>query len=102
MLLKQSKEKVRYAVVGLGNIAQHAILPAFKKAKVNSELVALVSGHREKLDALGDLYQIEKRYLYSEFEECLKRKEVDAVYICTPNAHHRLLRLLWLRWENFL
>jgi predicted dehydrogenase len=89
MLLKQSKGKVRYAVVGLGHIAQHAILPAFKNAQDNSILSALVSGHQEKLDELGNTYQIQKRYLYSEFEDCLRRKEIDAVYICTSNEHHR-------------
>lgn len=34
---------VRYAVVGLGHIAQVAVLPAFAHAKRNSRLVALVS-----------------------------------------------------------
>src|SRR5690242_17056044 len=34
---------VRYAVVGLGHIAQVAVLPAFAHAKRNSRLVALFS-----------------------------------------------------------
>ena len=38
-----SRRKVRYAVVGLGHIAQIAVLPAFRNAE-NSELFALVSG----------------------------------------------------------
>jgi predicted dehydrogenase len=33
---------VRYAVVGLGHIAQVAVLPAFVHARRNSRLVALV------------------------------------------------------------
>jgi predicted dehydrogenase len=88
MLLKP-KKKVRYAVVGLGYIAQIAVLPAFKNARRNSELTALVSGDKEKLKRLGEKYHVEKRYLYSEFEDCLKRGEVDAVYIATPNSYHR-------------
>lgn len=88
MLLKP-KKKIRYAVVGLGYIAQSAVLPAFKNARSNSELVALVSGDKDKLKTLGEKYQVEKRYLYSEFEECLKNEEVDAIYICTPNFYHR-------------
>jgi len=40
---RTEKRKIRYAVVGLGYIAQIAILPAFAHAKENSELVALVS-----------------------------------------------------------
>ena len=35
--------KVRYAVVGLGHIAQVAVLPAFKHAKRNSILVSIVT-----------------------------------------------------------
>lgn len=89
MLLKQPKKKIRYAVVGLGYIAQGAVLPAFKHARKNSKLVALVSGDNEKLKRLGDKYKVEKRYLYSEFEACLKRGEVDAIYIATPNSYHR-------------
>jgi predicted dehydrogenase len=89
MLLKQPKMKIRYAVVGLGHIAQTAVLPAFKNAKRNSKLVALVSGDNDKLKRLGERYKVEKRYLYSQFEECLRRGEVDAVYIATPNSYHR-------------
>lgn len=42
------KPKIRYAVVGLGYIAQAAVLPAFAKVK-DSELVALVSTIRQSL-----------------------------------------------------
>jgi predicted dehydrogenase len=91
MLLKQPKDKIRYAVVGLGKIAQTAVLPAFQNAQSNSELVALVSGDKDKLKSIGDKYNVEKRYLYSEFEDCLKSGEVDAVYIATPNFFHRNL-----------
>jgi len=89
MLSIKPKKKIRYAVVGLGYIAQSAVLPAFKNARKNSQLVALVSGDKEKLKVLGDRYRVEKRYLYSEFEECLRSGEVDAVYISTPNFYHR-------------
>ena len=53
--------KIRYAVVGLGHIAQAAVLPAFAHAKRNSELHALVSGDGEKLAELGDRYEVEFR-----------------------------------------
>jgi hypothetical protein len=42
------KQKIRYAVVGLGHIAQTAVLPAFEHAE-NSELAALVTGNPEKV-----------------------------------------------------
>lgn len=78
--------KVRYAVVGLGHIAQAAVLPAFAHARRNSELHALVSGDAEKLAELGDRYDVALRGTYDDFEECLK--DVDAVYIATPNTKH--------------
>ncbi len=89
MFSSKAKTKIRYAVVGLGYIAQKAVLPAFKNARKNSKLEVLVSGDKEKLKILGDKYRVEKRYLYSEFEGCLERGEIDAIYVTTPNFHHR-------------
>ena len=78
---------VRYAVVGLGHIAQAAILPAFKNAKRNSKLTALVSGDSEKLKELGKRYKA-KSYTYDQYDECLASGEVDAVFIALPNHMH--------------
>lgn len=80
--------KVRYAVVGLGYIAQIAVLPAFAKAK-NAELVALVSDDPKKLAKLGKKYNVPFRYSYDEYDACLCSGEVDAVYIALPNNLHR-------------
>lgn len=89
MFSKLPKKKIRYAVIGLGYIAQIAVIPAFRNAKKNSKLVALVSGDKEKLTSLGEKYKIKHRYLYSEFETLLKSGEIDAIYIATPNSYHR-------------
>jgi predicted dehydrogenase len=80
--------KVRYAVVGLGHIAQVAVLPAFAHAARNSELAALVSDDATKLRKLGARYGVAGRYAYDDFEECLE-SGVDAVYIALPNHLHR-------------
>ena len=98
MLFRKSKEKIRYAVIGLGHIAQSAVLPAFRHAKVNSKLVALVSGDKDKLQYLGEKYHITKRYLYSEFEEFLKKGEIDAVYVTTSNSHHKSMMEMAARY----
>jgi glucose-fructose oxidoreductase len=83
------KERVRYAVVGLGYIAQAAVLPAFAHARENSELVALVSGDATKLKKLSRKYQVLKGYTYEKYADCLESGEVDAVYIALPNNMHR-------------
>ena len=82
------KAKVRYAVVGLGYIAQIAVLPAFAKAK-NSELAALVSDDNVKLEKLSKKCKVPSTYSYQEYEDCLTSGEIDAVYIALPNSMHR-------------
>jgi glucose-fructose oxidoreductase len=78
--------KIRYAVVGLGHIAQVAVLPAFKTAN-NSELAAIVSGEPEKQEKLRKQYRLERVYSYHDYERALA--EVDAVYLALPNHLHR-------------
>jgi glucose-fructose oxidoreductase len=87
--VKQSQQKkIRYAVVGLGHIAQVAVLPAFAHAE-NSELTALVSDDPEKLEKLGRRYKVKARFSYDDYDECLRGGIVDAVYIALPNHLHR-------------
>jgi predicted dehydrogenase len=82
----KSSRKICYAVVGLGHIAQVAVLPAFKNSK-NSELVAMVSGESAKRDRLGKKYHLSHVYSYEDYDRALG--EVDAVYIAVPNHLHR-------------
>jgi glucose-fructose oxidoreductase len=83
-----TKRKIRYAVVGIGSIAQEAVLPAFQHAQ-NSELAALVSGDQAKREKLGKQYGLSRTYTYEQFGECLASGNVDAVYIALPNHLHR-------------
>jgi predicted dehydrogenase len=85
---QKSDQPVRYAVVGLGHIAQVAVLPAFAHAR-NSELTALVSNDPEKLEKLGRKYKVKARFSYAQYDECLASGLVDAVYIALPNHLHR-------------
>jgi predicted dehydrogenase len=84
----KAQRKVRYAVVGLGHIAQVAVLPAFAHAE-NSELAALVSDDPEKLEKLGRKYKVKARFSYDQYDQCLQSGMVDAVYIALPNHLHR-------------
>jgi predicted dehydrogenase len=82
------KRYIRYAVVGLGHIAQVAVLPAFGNARRNSRLTALVSGDATKRRELGQKYGIEHSYSYEQYDECLSSGAIDAVYIALPNNLH--------------
>ncbi|OQW37352.1 MAG: oxidoreductase [Nitrospira sp. SG-bin1] len=79
---------VRYAVVGLGHIAQVAVVPAFSHAKRNSELTALVSDDPRKLKRLSRRYDVPYCYSYREYDQCLREGHIDAVYIALPNSLH--------------
>lgn len=87
--MAKTQAPVRYAVVGLGHIAQTAVLPAFAHAKSNSKLVALVSDSPRKLKALGKRYRAAHLASYSAYDELLSSGEIDAVYIALPNSMHR-------------
>ena len=86
--MEQNRKTIRYALVGLGHIAQVAVIPAFRNAKRNSKLVAFISDDEEKLRELGDRHYIEHRGNYDDFEAVLERANVDAVYIALPNHLH--------------
>jgi predicted dehydrogenase len=91
---KALTKQIRYAVIGLGHIAQTAVLPAFKHAKKNSRLQAIVSSDPEKLDKIGSQYDVQDRLSYEDLEHYLASGAVDAVYIATPNDQHEYYILL--------
>ena len=85
---KSKSKTVRFAVVGLGNFAQTAILPAFANAADKAELAALVTGDPEKAKKLGRKYKV-PTYDYENYDELLASRKIDAVYIAVPNSEHR-------------
>jgi predicted dehydrogenase len=86
---RKSRRQIRYAVIGLGHIAQAAMLPAFQHASRNSALAALVSGERNKLRQLGRRYGITRVCNYDDVDELFASGDIDAVYIALPNDQHK-------------
>src|SRR5437764_1970540 len=83
---RRSNRQVGYVVIGLGHIAQAAVLPAFAHAS-NSRLVALVSSDAEKRVKLARKYRCDA-YDVRDLDDVLDRSDVDAVYIAEPNDKH--------------
>jgi predicted dehydrogenase len=79
--------KIRYAIVGLGDIAQEALMPGVSHTG-NSDITALVSGDPEKLARLGKRYGVKHLYGYDDFPKLLASGEIDAIYLATPNWRH--------------
>ncbi len=82
-------EQVRYAVVGLGHIAQVAVLPAFAHATENSVVTALISDDADKRVKVGRKYKVKNLFSYDDYDEALRSGLFDAVYIALPNHLHR-------------
>ncbi len=79
--------KVGFAVVGLGNIAQGSILPAFAKTK-KAKLVALISRDKKKAARLARKFRASAFYGSEEYAECFANPAISAVYVATPPGVH--------------
>jgi predicted dehydrogenase len=82
-----SDRKIRYGFVGLGDIAQEAMLPGVDHTG-NSQVTALVTGDPRKADAIGERYGVADSYGYDQFGAMLSSDKIDAIYLATPNWRH--------------
>ena len=81
----RKRSKTRYGVIGLGHIAQTAVLPAFAHAK-GCELTALISDDQAKLDELAEQFSVPNRF--ADSDAALASGTFDALYIALPNNLH--------------
>ncbi len=89
---KLAKNKVGFAVVGLGSIAQSSVLPAFANCR-EAKLVALVGRDAEKTSQLAKKFNVRSQYGSEEYAACLEDPKVSAIYIATPQAEHAHLTI---------
>ncbi|AGH94466.1 Gfo/Idh/MocA family protein [Pseudobdellovibrio exovorus] len=85
---RNNKKVIRYAVVGIGHIAQVAMIPAFRHAQENSSLVAFVTGDIKKSQKVANEHHPVTICGYDEYEALLASGAIDAVYIALPNHMH--------------
>ncbi|MEQ8765732.1 MAG: Gfo/Idh/MocA family oxidoreductase [Planctomycetota bacterium] len=78
-----SDQQVRVALVGLGFGAE--FIPIYQRHP-SARIVAICQRSRQKLDAIGDAFGVERRY--TSYEDVLKDDEVDFVHINTPIPDH--------------
>lgn len=83
----EPERKIRYAIVGLGDIAQEDMMPGVDHTG-NSEITALVTSDPVKADELGKKYGVEAVSGYEQFQESLASGTFDAIYLATPNWRH--------------
>lgn len=81
--------KLGYCIVGLGRISLGHFMPACRMSQ-KSQVVALVSGHREKAEKTAAEYNVPTKNIYSyhDYDEIASNPDIDAVYIALPNNMH--------------
>ncbi|MBV8899283.1 MAG: Gfo/Idh/MocA family oxidoreductase [Verrucomicrobia bacterium] len=82
-----SDKKVRYAIVGLGDIAQEDMMPGVEHTG-NSAITALVTSDPKKAQQLGAKYKVQTTFSYETFAQALASGTFDAIYLATPNWRH--------------
>jgi predicted dehydrogenase len=85
----ESGRKLGVALCGLGSLSEHQIAPALAKTQ-HCKLAGLISGSPEKLERWGEKYGVQKgsRYSYDKMDRLGDNREIDVVYVVTPNALH--------------
>jgi predicted dehydrogenase len=77
--------KIRIGLIGAGNIAQNAHIPAYLKQD-DVELVAVCDLKKQRAQEVADKYGF--KYVAEDINELVSIDEVDAVSICTWNNAH--------------
>jgi predicted dehydrogenase len=85
---EKDMKKIKWGVLGCGNIVEYRFLPAMSKEVNNGELYAIASHSKsERLTKAISLYH--PPVIYDHYEELLADSNIDAVYIPLPNSLHK-------------
>lgn len=89
IILNKRKDKLGYALVGLGNYASNQLAPALLETQ-HTYLAGIVTGSPEKADEFADKYDIPSKniYNYDNYDEIAKNKDIDIIYVVLPNNMH--------------
>lgn len=79
-------EKVRWGIIGCGDVTEVKSGPAFQKIK-NSELVAVMRRTGELAKDYAERHHVPK--WYDDADALINDPDVDAVYIATPPSSHK-------------
>ena len=92
-MINNNIKKIRWGIIGLGNIANKF---AADLARVeNVELVAVASRNQQRAETFAVQHNSKKAY--NSYEKLVKDSEVDAVYIATPHSFHKEHAILCLQ-----
>ena len=79
-------KKVNWGILGLGNIG-FKFSDSFGNLN-NAKLKGASSRNKEKLIRLGKQSSIEKEFLFEDYHDLIKCRDIDVIYIALPNSLH--------------
>ena len=88
-LAAASKRKLGFALCGLGGLGTGQIAPALQKTE-NCRLAGIITGNPAEAAKWKAQYDIPERsiYSYDTMHRIADNKDIDVVYVLTPNALH--------------
>jgi len=88
-LAAASGKKLGFALCGLGNLSTNQIAPALQKTE-HCRLAGIITGTPAKAAKWQAQYNIPARniYSYETMHRIADNKDIDVVYVVTPNALH--------------
>ena len=78
---------INWGIIGLGNIA-YKFSKDFNKIE-NAKLLAVASKDNNKLKKFGEDFNIEKKFLFQNYQDLVFCNELDIIYIALPNSLHK-------------
>lgn len=76
---------LRFGIIGCGAIGQRRHIPECH-ANPHAKIVALCDVNAERVEQVADKYDV--KATYTDYRQMLKKEELDAVVVGTPNATH--------------
>ena len=88
-------KKLRIGVIGNGGISNSVHLPAYRNIK-DAEIVATCDLIPQRMDAAEEIigHPLKK---YTNYEDLIADKDIDAIDICTPNYLHSIIAVKALK-----
>ena len=82
-------DKIRIGIIGCGTVAGYGHIPAVAKSEL-ADLAALADIDKDRLLQLKEKYSDVD--IYTDYNDLLRRKDIDAVIVATPTfLHHRIV-----------
>lgn len=88
--------KVKVGIIGAGTIAEYGHLPFYQQNE-DVEIAAIADTNLERAQKMAAQFNVAN--VYSDAEEMLKNKDIDAVSICTSNNAHIPLAKLAISYD---